>query len=122
MNRRVPAQQQLIKTTFGKGSIMKTTWTTLCVALAASLLAVETLAAGPTRKPYSTGSVGNANFSTGHAFHQGNLSSSTLKSSGQILVMHNDSNSSTKLGTLNTAKKFNTAAAKNVGQFESREV
>lgn len=93
---------------------MKTTWTTLSVALAASLLAVEAQAAGFARNSHSTGSVGNTNFSTGYNFHQGNRSSSTLKSSGQFLVKHNGPSGPTKLGPLNTANRFNTVAAKNL--------
>jgi hypothetical protein len=92
---------------------MKTTWTILSVALAASLLAVEAQAADFARKSHSTGSVGNTNISTGNNFHQGNPSSSALKSSGQLLVRQNGTSDLTKLAPLSAANKFNTVAAKN---------
>ena len=95
---------------------MKTTWTTLSVALAVSLLAVEAQAAGFARNSRSTGSV-RTNFSTGYNFHQGNLSS--LKSSGQLLVKHNGPSGPTKLGPLNTANKFNTGLAQIYGSVGS---
>jgi hypothetical protein len=93
---------------------MKTTCTILSVVLAASLLAVEAQAADLTHNSRSTGSVGKASFSTGKNFHQGNLNSSALKSSGQLLVKHNGPTSPIKLGQLNTANNVNTVAAKNI--------
>jgi hypothetical protein len=102
---------------------MKTTWTILSVALAVSFLAVEAQAAGFARNSHSTGSVGKTNFSTGNNFHQGNLNSSTLKSSSQLLVKHNGTTSPTKLGPLNTANNFNTVASKNhVGNLNLKTV
>ena len=87
---------------------MNTTRTTLSVALAVSLLAVEAQAGGNGRKPQFAGSAGRTSFSTGRSFQQGN---STLNASGQFLVKHNGPNGFANLGPLNAATRLRTAAA-----------
>ncbi len=86
---------------------MKNIWTTLSVALAVSLLAVEAQAGGNGRKPQFAGSAGRTSFSTGRSFQQGN---STLNASGQFLVKHNGPNGFANLGPLNAATRLRTAA------------
>jgi hypothetical protein len=92
---------------------MKTTWTTLSVALAASLLAVEAQAADFARNPRPTNPVARANVSTAYNLHQGNLGSPALRSSSQLLMKQSSPSGPTNLGAMSTANKYNTLAAKN---------
>ncbi|MGA2259440.1 MAG: hypothetical protein ABSG53_32600 [Thermoguttaceae bacterium] len=79
--------RQPIEIILRKGSIMKTSWTilTIAVALAGSLLAVAAQAGGVARNQYSEGSRGSTHAATAPNSQQGKPKSSTAKPAGPNL-------------------------------------